>query len=80
MGIDHSESGKTAPEGDRCAPFLSIQEVSTEGVSRKTIASPHEKNRLCGSHDALKLPVHGLASRFFSAQRREQETNHVAVN
>jgi len=33
-----------------------------------------------GSTEALDLPFHLLASRLFSAQRSEHETNHVAVN
>jgi len=33
-----------------------------------------------GWRDALYLPVHVLRSRLFSAQRGEQETNHVAVH
>ncbi len=58
--------------------------VNSGGQHRVRLAQNHRqstrKNRLCGSHDALNLPVHGLASRFFSAQRGEHETNYVAVN
>jgi hypothetical protein len=33
MGIDQEDAGKTAPEADRCAPFLSMRMVSTVHVA-----------------------------------------------
>jgi hypothetical protein len=43
LGIEDGASGKTAPEADCCAPFVYIREASAEGISRKTITSPHGK-------------------------------------
>jgi hypothetical protein len=49
-------------------------------LARNHHACPHEKMGEIGSTEALDLPFHLLASRLFSAQRSEHETNHVAVN
>ncbi len=53
---------------------------SVQSASRAKPSPVHTKDRAEGWRDALNLPVHLLASRLFSAQRSEHETNHLAVN